>query len=169
MTDLPKIDGTLLAILTPTELLSLHARIMKELRSRGITRSANIPTGDLAEHLFCKAFGWTQAGKSNANLDAVGPDEIRYQIKGCRIIRDDGSRQLSAIRDLNGGHFDFLAGVLFNEDYGILRAAIIPHEVVASRAAFVARTNSHKFFLRDDVWDAPGVRDVTAKLRAVRL
>jgi hypothetical protein len=79
------------------------------------------------------------------------------------------SRQLGAIRDLEGAHFDFLAAVLFSEDYGVSRAAIIPCAVVVERATFVKLTNSHKFLLHDDVWDAPGVRDVTAQLRAVIL
>jgi hypothetical protein len=60
--------------LTPTQLLTLHAKVADELRARGVTRSANNPTGDLAEYLFCKAFGWTQADKSHANVDAAGPD-----------------------------------------------------------------------------------------------
>jgi hypothetical protein len=99
------------------ELLLLHTQIGDELRKRGITRTANNPTGDLSEYLFCKAFGWSQAGNSHANVDAIGSDGTRYQVKGRRITRFNNSRQLSAIRDLNGGHFDFIAGVLFNEDY----------------------------------------------------
>src|SRR5436309_8455473 len=148
---------------SPRELLALHAQIAEELRTRGITRSSNNPTGDLAEYLFCKAFGWKQAGNSNANIDAIGdPGGIRYQVKGRRMTRRNHSRQLSAIRDLGSARFDFLAGVLFSEDYSIVRAAIIPRAVVVERASFVSHTNSHKFLLRDDVWDAPGVRNVTA-------
>ncbi len=158
-----------LTILTPAELLALYARIGEELRARGITRSANNPTGDLAEYLFCKAFGWTQAGNSNANMDATSGDGIRYQIKGRRLTPHDGSRQLSAIRDLDGKHFDVLAGVLFDADYRVLRGALIPRSIVIERATYVARTNSHKFFLRDDVWEAAGVRDVTKELKAVTL
>jgi len=139
------------------ELLRLHAQIADELRARGVTRSFNNPTGDLAEFLFCHAFAWKQAGNSNANIDAIGPDGTRYQIKGRRITQTNGSRQLSALRDLAGGHFDFLGGVLFAADYTILRAVIIPRSVIEERAAFVERTNSHKFFLRDDIWDASGV------------
>lgn len=82
------------------------------------------------------------------------------------MTRHNGSRQLSAIRELEGGHFDFLAGVVFDEDYAVLRAALVPFEVVTARATFVGRTNSHKFILRDDVWDAKGVRDVTTELQA---
>lgn len=158
-----------LSQLTPVQLLALHARVADELRARGVTRTSNNPTGDLAEYLFCKAFGWKQADNSQANVDAVGADNSRYQIKGRRVTRYNKSRQLSAIRDLAGAHFDFLAGVIFSEDYSVLRAAIIPYSVAVERASFVERTNSHKFFLRDDVWDAPNVRDVTAELRAVSL
>ncbi|WP_274875112.1 hypothetical protein [Sinorhizobium meliloti] len=39
------------------ELLKLHAAIMEELRNKNVLRSANNPTGDLAEYLFCAAFG----------------------------------------------------------------------------------------------------------------
>jgi hypothetical protein len=155
--------------MAPLGLLALHARVTDELRTRGITRSSNNPTGDLAEYLFCRAFGWTQADNSKANIDALGPDGIRYQIKGRRVTRFNKSRQLSAIRDFEGAHFDFLAGVLFAEDYTMMRAAIIPRAVVVDRAVFVQRTNSHKFLLRDEVWTAPDVRDVTADLRAVAL
>src|SRR5260370_4482618 len=134
-----------LAELSPPELLALHAKLADELRTRGITRSSNNPTGDLAEYIFCKAFGWKQAGNSNANIDAIGTDGIRYQIKGRRITRYNNSRQLSAIRDLDGAHFAFLAGVLFNEDYSVMLPALIPHPIPLSRASFVERPNPHKF------------------------
>jgi hypothetical protein len=74
---------------------------------------------------------------------------------------------LSALRNLDGAHFDFLAGVLFNENHTILRAALIPYSTAVERASFVKYTNSHKFMLRDDVWGAAGVRDLTAELQAV--
>lgn len=66
-----------LSELSAPQLLALHAKVADQLRTRGITRSANSPTGDLAEYLFCKAFGWKQADNSKANIDAIGPDGIR--------------------------------------------------------------------------------------------
>lgn len=158
-----------LSTLTARELLAMHAHVADELLARRITRSYNNPTGDLAETLFCKAFGWNQAGKSCAHVDAIGSDGTKYQIKGRRITRLNKSRQLGALRDLDAGHFEFLAAVLFAEDYSILRAALIPRAVAVERSKFVKRTNSHRFLLEDDVWDAPGVRDVTDLLRAVAL
>lgn len=154
--------------LSPCELLTLHARTGDELIRRQITRSYNNPTGDLAEYLFCEAFGWHQADKSNAHYDAIAQDGTKYEIKGRRITPTNKSRQLGALRDLKGSHFEYLAGVLFDEDYSVMRAAIIPRAVI-ERAPFVERTNSHRFLLRDEVWNAPGVRDVTLELRAIKL
>lgn len=152
--------------LSVAELLVLHAQVGEELRDRGVVRSANNPTGDLAEYLFCRAFGWRQAPNSERGYDAIGPDGIRYQIKGRRIHRRNKSRQLSAIRDIDGGHFDVLAGVLFDDDFNVMKAALVPIAFVVERSTYIAHTNSNKFMLRDEVWTAPGVRDVTAEIAA---
>lgn len=150
--------------MTVPELLALHSRLGEELRLRGVLRSANNPTGDLAEYLFCSAFGWVQAPNSERGYDAKSPDGTRYQIKGRRVHRRNRSRQLSAIRDLAGGHFDVLAGLLFDDDFRVTRAALIPRELIEERSKYVSHTNSHRFMLRDDVWDMPGVQDVTREV-----
>ena len=146
--------------LSIADLLRSHSEILDELRTRLIIRSANNPTGDYAEWLFCRAFGWEQAGNSVKGYDATNTDGVRYQIKGRRM-----SRQLSAIRDLKG--FDVLAGVLLDADFGVARAALIPASVVRDRSKFTEHTNSHRFLLRDDIWDESGVQDVTENLRRV--
>ncbi|MBY3342891.1 hypothetical protein [Rhizobium laguerreae] len=150
---------------TTADLLAMHAAIMEELRGRDVIRSANNPTGDLAEYLFCAAFGWQQAANSVKGFDATDGGGIRYQIKGRRIHQRNKSRQLSAIRDLEG--FDVLAVVLFDDNYNIARAALIPAAAVTERAVYVAHTNSHKFLARDSIWEVANVTDVTERLRAV--
>jgi hypothetical protein len=55
------------------DLLTLHAKIADELRSRRVIRTANT-TGDLAEILFCRAMGWKQAGNSHPSADATAQD-----------------------------------------------------------------------------------------------
>jgi len=152
-----------------SELLALHVAIKDELRRRGVLRSENSPTGDLAEYLFCKAFGWEQAPNSEKGLDATDVDGKRYQIKGLRLHRRKKSRQLSAIRSLDGGDagFDTLAAVLFNHNYEVMRAALIPVKVVRCGAKRNDHTRSHTFLLQDKVWDVRGVIDVTENLRRV--
>lgn len=141
------------------ELLTLHTAALEELRQRGILRSANNPTGDLAEYYFCTAFGWSQENNSKKAFDATGDNEVRYQIKGRRVHRRNKSRQLSAIRDLQG--FDVLAAVLFDDDYRIMRAALIPAKLVSENSTYIEHTNSHKFLLRDAIWNLPEVKDAT--------
>ena len=143
----------------------MHVAALGELRDRGILRSANNPTGDYAEWLFCQAFGWDQAANSVKGYDATDSDGIRYQIKGRRLHQLNTSRQLSAIRDMDG--FDVLAGVLFDAAFVVSRAALIPSAVVRDRSKFTQHTNSHRFLLRDDIWNADSVVDVTANLQQV--
>ena len=145
-------------------LLGMHAGTMEELYRRGIARTANNPTGNLAEYLFCRAFSWQQAPNLEKGFDATDGDGKRYQIKGRRLHRRNKLRQLSAIRDVDG--FDVLATVLFDDQYRVSRAAMIPRSVVRERSKFVRHTNSHRFMLTDDVWNDRRVKDVTDKLRA---
>ena len=96
-------------------------------------------------------------------MDPVGQ---RYQIKARRITDAPGARQLSAIRNLAGDPFDQLAAVLFSPDFSVHRAALIPIDVVRARVRRSAHTNSDVLHLRDEVWSARGVVDVTDRLRA---
>ncbi|MHA6333293.1 hypothetical protein ACXYL9_06370 [Qipengyuania sp. CAU 1752] len=154
--------------LSSSALLGYHADIGDELSKRGITRSANNPAGDYAEYLFCKAFEWEQAAHSEKSFDAIDPaSNKRYQIKSRRIYARNTSRQLSALRGLDTDCFDYLAGILFTRNFGILRAAIIPHHLVLKNSTYGEHTNSWRFFLRDGLWDEPGVDDVTQQLQEV--
>ena len=147
------------------QLLRAYGSILDELRRREIVRSSNSPLSDYAELLFCKAFGWTREQNSASGHDARDAQGLRYQIKARRLTRYNSSRQMSAIRNLDRLPFDHLAGLLVNEDFQVLRAAVVPIAVIRERSVHVTHTNSWKFLLRDDVWTVPDVRDVTAPLR----
>ena len=58
------------------------------------------------------------------------------------------------------------AAVLFDELYRVERAALIPVGVVRLCSTFTAHTNSYRFLLRDEVWEADQVVDATTRLRA---
>jgi hypothetical protein len=40
-------------------------------RTRGILRSSNNPTADLAEYLFCRAFNWKTANRATDRVAKV--------------------------------------------------------------------------------------------------
>lgn len=155
------------------DLLAQHADILSELRRRGVVRSANAPGGDYAELLFAQAFGWRLENNSASGHDAVDQDGTLYQIKCRRIsLANTGlqkGRQLSAIRRLPDRPFDVLAAVLFDDQYRVWRAALIPFEQVHANASYVAYVNAWRFILRDSIWNLTGVQDVTEKLRATQI
>ncbi len=154
-----------LSELKPIELLRLNADTLEELRRREVITTFNAPLGDYAEWLFRKALGWRSAGNSAKDVDALGTDGTQYQIKARRLTRRNKSRQLGALRRLDEGNFDWLAAALFNENYTVKRAALIPFAIVKKNAKRVEATNSWRFILRDNLWDFDGVRDCTKDIQ----
>lgn len=145
-------------------LLRVYDTVLGQLRSSGIIRSNNNPVADFAESLVSEAFGLSLTPKSTKGHDAVAKDGTRFEVKARRLSAENGSRQLSAIRDLGSQNFDILAGVLFNPDFTVFRAALVPWNVIVEKSNHVASTNSARFILRDDVWAISGVQDVTEML-----
>jgi hypothetical protein len=152
-----------LSALTEIELLELHALVLSRLKEIGAVRSKNNPVADLAERLAAKLLGATLVAKSNRSYDLIlsadGVD-IRYEVKARRLTPDNGSRQLGALRGMDEKRFDYLAGILFDESFLPLKAAIAPWEVVKEHATYRPHVNAWVFLLRDSVWSLPGVRDL---------
>ncbi|MBG77469.1 MAG: hypothetical protein CL570_00350 [Alphaproteobacteria bacterium] len=146
---------------TALELLKSYDAILEELRGRNIIRNANPPAGGYAEHLASQTLNLTLETNSNTGYDAKDEQGKRYEIKARRITRHNKSRQLSAIRNIENKHFDFLIGVLFNSDFSIFKAALIPHEIVLQQSRFSAHTNASLLLLRDSLWDIPQVENLT--------
>lgn len=124
------------------ELLRGFGATLSELRRRGICRSENIPTGDLAEYLVCKALKLQQTPNSEKGFDAIDAAGMRYQIKGRRITSWNSSTQLSAVRELDSSPFDWLVAVLFDEEFQVTAAYQISHSACLEVARYVERTNS---------------------------
>ena len=125
----PKLTTTDTA--TDAELLALSVRIAGRTHKRGLVRSGNGITGDYAEKVVADTLGLKLANASAAAYDALGADGTRYQIKARRMnATGRGTRQLSAIRNLDDNGFDQLIAVLFDRLYKVSHVYVIPPEVV---------------------------------------
>jgi len=150
-----------LSKLTEIELLKLHATVIEELKARKVVRTKNNPVGDYTEWLVAKTLNLELANNSALGYDGIDKKGVKYQIKGRRITPENKSRQLSAIRKLKEKDFDFLVGVIFNQDYQILDAVIIPHEVVEEYASYREHVNAHILHLQGDILEDSRVRDIS--------
>jgi len=151
--------------LTIRELLVLYGKVLDTLRARETTSSANNPVADYAEGLCAKALNLKLATKATTGYDGTDPAGQKIEVKARRITKENGSRQLSAIRGIDKQHFHYLAGVLFNADFSVMKGCLIPYDVVKLHGSHNKHTNSHRFLLRDSVWLIPGVRDITEALK----
>ena len=150
--------------LSNLDLLQLHSSIIEELKRRGVVRTKNNPVGDYTEWLVAQGLGLELATNSSAGFDGIDADGAKIQIKGRRITPDNNSRQLSAIRNLESKDFDQLAAVIFDENYKIIDAVIMPHEVIGDYASYRAHTNAHILHLRGAILSDPRVKDIKAVL-----
>lgn len=152
----------------PEDLLALYANIIDELIDQGVVRSSNNPAADYSEYLAARAFDLSLVPNANLGYDAISTDGVRYQVKARRLTRRNRSRQLGFIRGLGGSAdpFDILVGVLFNQDFTVLRAALIPIAIIRANVARVDYVNGWRFILRESVWAMPGVLDVTDRMKA---
>jgi predicted enzyme involved in methoxymalonyl-ACP biosynthesis len=153
--------------LKPVELLQLYTQLVEELLKRGIVRSHNNPVAGVGEYLVVNALQLTRARQSTKGYTATDDQNRKYEIKSRRLTKENHSRLLSGIRECEAAHFDFLAGVLFNEDFTLYKACLITHGVVLRNARFRKHDNAHVLELDDTLWHREGVVDLTQRLRGV--
>jgi hypothetical protein len=125
--------------LSDVQMLTAYAELMEELRSRGICRSSNNPVGDYTEGLVAAKLHLELRGKSASGYDAVDPAGKRYQIKGRRLTPHNQSTQLSALRNMKDEPFDFLVAVIYNPNFTVAYAGIVPYSVVLENSVGAAR------------------------------
>ena len=147
-----------------TGLLRLYGDLLRELVRRGVCRSKNNPVADIAETLVSRALHLRLMEKSTKGYDAVDELGKRYEIKARRLTPDNPSRMLSVLRDCEGKHFEYLAGILFRQDFSVQRACLIPLDVVLAKAPFRKHVNGRILELKNELWDESGVIDITTQV-----
>ena len=150
------------------ELLRLQASITNELKRRKVVRTQNNPLGDYTEWLVSKAFNLQLAQNSKSGYDGITNDGLKIQIKGRRITPSNNSRQLSAIRKYDDNDFDELAAVIYDENFNILEAVLIPHDVIGEYANYREHVNAHILILKGPVLKDARIKDIKEKLVAIQ-
>jgi hypothetical protein len=150
---------------SPKELLQITGKILDELSAREIVRTSNNPVSGYTEWLVSKRLGLTLCGNSEKGFDSTDKSGVKYEIKARRVTPANKSRQLSAIRDIQGEHFNFLIAVVYDKDFEVILALKIPRSVVVAKSTYVKSTNSYKLMAEDGLKDEPGVEDIAHLLR----
>ncbi|MHB8878694.1 MAG: hypothetical protein ACYC8T_33765 [Myxococcaceae bacterium] len=145
------------------ELFATYRAILRELRGRTVVRTGNAPTGDYAEWLVAKHLGGELAPNSEKSFDVTGPNGRTYQVKSRMVDgAGNGKRQLSPFRSWE---FDEAVLVLFDDDYTVMRASIVPRDTVRAGAVHREHVNGDVAFATDDLMDEG--EDVTEAIRAI--
>lgn len=145
-------------------LLRNHSAILDELKRRKVVRTKNNPVGGYTEWLVSKKFKLKLEPNSKIGYDATDRRGIKYEIKGRMVTPDNPSTQLSVIRGLKLKHFEYLIGVIFDENYNVMYAAQMPHKLVAKYSTFRKSVNGNIMHLPKSIFEDKRVKDITKKL-----
>lgn len=132
-----------------------------------MVRSANAPAGDYTEWLCSRALGATLVDNfSVKSHDLVLADSRRVQVK-TRVTSEPpkpGQLQTSPFRSWD---FDLAAFVLLRDyDYAVLRAVLLPVEVVRAQSTYRSHVNGSVVMMRGALLDHEDAEDITDRLRA---
>ncbi len=73
------------------------------------------------------------------------------------------------LREMTSCDFDYLVGVLFNVDFTVQRAALIPWETVSAYSKYRQREHVWIFHLEDRIWELPEVKELELNVEALEL
>jgi len=125
--------------LDETELLGLYAEVLREMKERGMIRTANAIPGDLGERFVKCRLGLDLVPNSIKGYDATDGNGTKYQIKTRRITPTNPSRQLGGFRDLSSMLFDYCIVVILQEDFTPTELWRVPYQVIAKYAKDTTR------------------------------
>ncbi len=146
------------------ELMNLYAEILTELNARNVVRTYNSPVGDYAEWLVAKCMNLHLEKNSQKGYDAIDPKTgMRYQVKSRweRGAASTKSRELNVIRNLDDDQFDCLVAVIFDDQFHVKEAYLIPHDTIATYARYNKHQNGYILIAMGDVLHDPSVKNIT--------
>lgn len=150
------------------ELMNTYADILAELNSRKVVRTYNSPVGDYAEWLVAEKLGLVLEHNSQKGYDAYDPKTgLRYQIKS-RWERENASvqsRELNVIRNYEENQFDYLVIVIFDANFGVKEAYMLPHDTIKPYARYNKHQNGYLLIAKGAVLSDQNTENITAKLR----
>lgn len=148
------------------ENLKSYAAILNSLYASGIIRTYNSPVGDYAEWVVSTKLGLELQPNSAAGYDAIDRSTgLRYQVKSRWMHPGKNSRQLNVIRDYDKKPFDYLVAVIFDIEFEVSEAYLIPHGIISKYFPINKHQNGIVVTLTNEFIADVHVKDITAKLK----
>jgi len=151
---------------TTAQLLEDWATIMRELRRRGVIRTNNNPTGDIAEAVVEAHYpGSTRGSFNQKGWDVLTADKERIQVKAMRTTETTRRRNLSPIRDVD---YDTVVIVIFDESFRVTEGLRLGREVVEELFPVRAHVNGRIITVTAMLRAHPGVETIDLSGAAAR-
>ncbi|HZL34216.1 MAG TPA: hypothetical protein VFC78_02835 [Tepidisphaeraceae bacterium] len=118
---------------------------------------------DYAEYAFEAALGGKRVGRNGKGYDLIVPRLGRVQVKSRQLPSDGRIEERLHLSTCSAGSCDFLAAIIFNADFSVKKATVVPFLAVFD---FMQRHVDPQKKIRFDLIAAlPGAGDVTSDVR----
>lgn len=151
--------------LSSIQLLRNHFGIMEELKKQGVIRTRNNPISGYAEWLVSKKLNLLLTGNSTQGVDAIDKKGKRYQVKARHLVSPSSSRQLGVIRNLGKKQFDVLLVVMFDRNFNIENAYLVPHKIIGRYARYSKHQNGHILIIKGGILTDRWIKEISSLLR----
>ena len=141
-------------------LLSQYLAALEALRPFGIETLC-----DYAEYAFEQALGGKRVTRGQKGHDVVCGQYGRIQVKERRLPADGRTEERLHLRNITADSCDYLGAVIFENDYTVRKATLVPHSEVWP--LIVAHPDKEKKVKYSLVAALPGALDMTGTLRQV--
>ena len=148
--------------LSVEQLVYFYSSALDELLCRKVIRSAKKPINEYAQWCVATLLG-LKCDSENGNF-GVDADGHHYFIQG--IYLGKGAKEngyVCYLKNLRKRKFDFLATVIFDEQFGVKDAWLIPYELVLRYASFNTKSRSYTLVLKGPLLKHPQVVSIKAK------
>lgn len=148
---------------TEKELMNMYKEVLYELKNREVVRTNNNPLGDYAEWLVNKTYGYQLEKNSKAGFDAKDENGIRYQIKSRweRGSETKTGRELNVLRDYEMNLFDYLIALIFDNDFNVKEAYMIPYEIIPKYSKYSDHQNGYIVYVSGPILTDPETINIT--------
>lgn len=137
------------------ELLRLHGKILDAFEERQVCKTRNQPIAGYSRWLIKNKLGLQQVDNPNEKYDLYD-GKVKYLVRS-RQISKNKNIPFGVIRNIHESNFDNLITIVYDKDFNIIEAYMIPIDVLLNKVVYNGYQNGyilrrkHLDIIKDDI------------------
>lgn len=144
--------------LNELDLLKMHGKILDIFEKRQVSKTRNQPIAGYSRWLIKNKLGFDQVDNPNEKYDLFDKNKKKYLVRS-RQISNNKNIPFGVIRNIHDKNFDNLITIVFDKDFNIIEAYMIPVDVLLNKVIYNGYQNGyilrvkHLDIIKDEIED----------------